>query len=108
MTKSYMVKEKLHEAAPMEPPKRLKKKAEKEHRLNFRPMGEDADERYEQEIDSNVMSINFDVLKELGEIASGDPVFCGGCRAVLNSNSVLLDRDQLKKLKAGEALDPIV
>lgn len=69
-------------------------------RAHFVPVGEDAVERYEQEIDSNVMSINFNVLKELGNIASGDAVFCGKCQTAFNIHSVLLGREEIKKLRA--------
>ncbi len=95
VTKSVKEERKLGAPAVQ---KRKKKMVEKD-RASFRPVGEDADERYEQEIDSNVMSINFDVLKELGGIASGDVVFCEKCNAAFNAHSRLLDRKEIEEKK---------
>ncbi|CAI2385496.1 unnamed protein product [Moneuplotes crassus] len=60
----------------------LKKKAVKE-RINRQGRV------FKAEVDTNVMSIDLKVLKDDGNIASGDPVFCEGCRAVLNIHSKL-------------------
>ena len=94
VTKSIMLEQKESK------PKKMKKKEREMARAHFVPVGEDAIERYEQEIDSNVMSINFNVLKELGSIASGDAVFCGKCQSAFNIHSVLLSRKEVQELKA--------
>jgi hypothetical protein len=42
-------------------------------------------------IDSNVMAIKFNVLAELKELHTGDPVVCTNqkCTAILNSRSII-------------------
>ncbi|CAI2383029.1 unnamed protein product [Moneuplotes crassus] len=42
---------------------------------------------FKGEVDTNVMSIDLKVLKSDGHIASGDPIFCEACNAVLNIHS---------------------
>ena len=75
------------------PQKKYDFKAHKE----FKPIGDDFRDRYEQEIDSNVMSVKFNMLKDLGVVASGDPVICKGCGAIFNKFSKLLNSDGAKK-----------
>lgn len=98
--KAFVTKSIFESKEKAAPPKKMKKKEREMARAHFVPVGEDAVERYEQEIDSNVMSINFNVLKELGNIASGDAVFCGKCQTAFNIHSVLLGREEIKKLRA--------
>ena len=43
---------------------------------------------YRQEVDTNVVAINFSVLKEKGELATGDPIFCKQCQALFSMYSV--------------------
>ena len=76
----------------VEAPKKMKKRQLK-GKKSFRPRGADFRERYEQEIDSNVMSIRFNVLNELSEVASGDPTLCSQCGAIFNKFSKL-QKDQ--------------
>ena len=38
------------------------------------------------------MCIKFNVLKELGIIASGDPILCKECGACFNKHSILVKR----------------
>ncbi len=45
--------------------------------------------KHKQEVDTNVLSINLSVLKDKTALATGDPVFCGKCKAVFNTNSKL-------------------
>ncbi len=45
--------------------------------------------RYEQEVDTNVLSLNMSVLKDKAQIATGDPVICGKCKAMFNIHSKL-------------------
>ena len=66
---------------------------------DFKPIGEDVQDIYEKEIDSNVMSIRFNVLKETGEIASGDPIICKECGSIFNKFSKLIDQKALDDLK---------
>lgn len=40
--------------------------------------------RFEQEIDTNVFSINMSTLKHGSELATGDPIFCKTCNAAFN------------------------
>ena len=40
--------------------------------------------RFEQEIDTNVFSINMSTLKHGPELATGDPIFCKSCNAAFN------------------------
>ena len=44
---------------------------------------------YEQEVDSNVLTIQFEFLKDKVGYATGDPYICKGCEAFLNQYSVL-------------------
>ena len=39
------------------------------------------------------MCIKFNVLKELGVIASGDPILCQECGACFNKHSILYQKD---------------
>ena len=43
------------------------------------------------------MSVKFNMLKDLGVVASGDPVICKGCGAIFNKFSKLLNSDGAKK-----------
>ena len=44
---------------------------------------------YKQEVDTNIVAVNFSVLKEQGELATGDPLFCERCKALFSKFSVL-------------------
>eukprot|EP00347_Sterkiella_histriomuscorum_P018210 403346370 len=50
--------------------------------------------KYKQEVDTNVFKISMECLKDQGELATGDPVFCGSCQAVLNKHSKIEDVKQ--------------
>jgi len=43
--------------------------------------------RKKKEVDTNVVSINFDILKDKSALATGDPVFCTNCKAIFNMYS---------------------
>ena len=45
--------------------------------------------KFKCEVDTNVMSIKLNTLKEEADYATGDPVVCSGCSAVFNINSKL-------------------
>jgi hypothetical protein len=45
--------------------------------------------KFKQEIDTNVIKIALNTLKNNAEIATGDPIFCKNCNAILNVNSVV-------------------
>ena len=49
--------------------------------------------KFKQEVDTNVMSINLRVLKEDAQLASGDPIFCEGCRAAFNMYSKIVEEN---------------
>ena len=40
------------------------------------------------------MCIKFNVLKELGVLATGDPVLCKECGAFFNKHSILFSKDE--------------
>jgi hypothetical protein len=42
---------------------------------------------YKQEVDTNVFNINMGTLKNDGEVATGDPIFCQKCSACFNIHS---------------------
>jgi hypothetical protein len=44
---------------------------------------------YEHEIDTNIITLKFNFLKDKVAYATGDPVYCKGCSAVLNKFSKL-------------------
>jgi hypothetical protein len=44
---------------------------------------------YEQEVDTNVVSLNLNVLKDKTQIATGDPILCQKCKAMYNIYSKL-------------------
>jgi len=39
---------------------------------------------FQQEVDTNVFNISMATLKQGSELATGDPVFCGGCQAAFS------------------------
>ena len=43
------------------------------------------------------MSVKFNVLKELGEVASGDPIICQNCGSIFNKFSKLSNSEQLNE-----------
>ena len=43
---------------------------------------------YEHEIDTNILTINFEFLKEKVEYATGDPISCKNCEAIFNKFSI--------------------
>jgi len=45
---------------------------------------------HEQEVDTNVLSLNLSVLKDKTAIATGDPVYCTKCKAMFNVHSTLV------------------
>lgn len=44
---------------------------------------------FRQQVDSNVVDIKLNVLKEETPIATGDPQFCGACRSLLSATSTV-------------------
>lgn len=54
-------------------------------KVNMADFGErNQGRRFEQEIDTNVFSINMSTLKHGSELATGDPIFCKTCNAAFN------------------------
>jgi len=45
--------------------------------------------KYVVEVDTNIMKVPLSVLKNVSEVASGDPELCKACQAVFNKDSVL-------------------
>eukprot|EP00347_Sterkiella_histriomuscorum_P012379 403368807 len=46
---------------------------------------------FKQEVDTNVFNICMGTLKNDGELATGDPIFCKGCGASFNLHSIIVD-----------------
>lgn len=46
--------------------------------------------KFKQTVDTNVVSIGFDVLQEDAQLAAGDPTFCLNCKSVFSKYSKLL------------------
>ena len=68
------------------PPKKSKKQLERRFRKRNR--------KFVQQVDTNIVSVCFDVLEQDAQIAAGGPLFCKKCNCVLNKYS---------KLKTAEA-----
>lgn len=47
--------------------------------------------KYRQEVDTNVFLIKLGCLKDSGEMATGDPVFCSKCQAIFNKHSKITE-----------------
>ena len=76
------------------PQKRMRaRKPKKAAKGRFKRQGR----RFENEIDTNVISLNLKVLKEDAELAAGDPIFCENCNAVFNMYSLIEEKE--KKLE---------
>lgn len=52
--------------------------------------------KFRQEVDTNIVSIRFDVLEQDTQIAAGDAVFCQNCNSVFNKYSILSNPSNLK------------
>ena len=70
-------------------PKKAKKQLEQRYRKRNR--------RFVQQVDTNIVSICFDVLEEDAQVAAGDPVFCKKCNCVLNKYSKLKTAEEEKE-----------
>jgi hypothetical protein len=60
-----------------------------------------AGRKYEQEVDTNVLSLNLSVLKDQTQIATGDPVPCAQCKAIFNMHSKLEKDSTTQKQRWG-------
>ena len=47
--------------------------------------------RFREEIDTNVVGVDFNIINEDAQLAAGDPVFCTECGAVFSKWSTLVD-----------------
>ena len=47
--------------------------------------------KHRQEVDTNIFKISMECLKDSGELATGDPICCTNCQAVLNKHSKIED-----------------
>lgn len=45
--------------------------------------------RFIQEVDTNIVSIGFDILEQNAQLAAGDATFCQKCNSVFNKHSIL-------------------
>lgn len=43
--------------------------------------------KHRQEVDTNVFQVSMSCLKDQGELATGDPLFCENCQAIFNKHS---------------------
>ena len=50
--------------------------------------------RFREEIDTNVVGIDFSIINEDAQLAAGDPVFCSDCGAVFSKWSALVDMER--------------
>lgn len=75
--KKKEIKSKNESKAQSQKPKMKEKNKEKEKKV------------YQQEIDTNVISIRFNFLKEKVPYATGDSYSCNGCKSILNIYSKL-------------------
>ena len=50
-------------------------------------------QRFQQQVDTNLVTISLGTLKDVADIATGDAVFCTKCRAALSVISVLYDHE---------------
>ena len=61
-----------------------------------------ADRFHDEEVDTNVLAVKFDVLQRPAHMHTGDPIFCknDACRAVFSKTSVLkpLEENSTKKV----------
>lgn len=48
---------------------------------------------YKQQVDSNVVDVPLNILKEETPIATGDPQFCGVCRSLLSATSTVVKQE---------------
>ncbi|KRX07681.1 hypothetical protein PPERSA_11230 [Pseudocohnilembus persalinus] len=52
----------------------------------------------EEDLDTNVIALEFDILKNTNNIAMGDPVQCEKCQAILNKYSKILNAQQFLEI----------
>ena len=55
--------------------------------------------KFRQQVDTNIVSIPFDVLNQEAKIAAGDAVFCEKCSSVFNKHSKLTNPCDLQVIK---------
>jgi hypothetical protein len=72
--------------------------------------------KFKQTVDTNVVSIGFDVLQEDAQLAAGDPTFCHNCKSVFSKYSKLLkpgedheekEDEKAEEDEAGNKLSPL-
>ena len=56
--------------------------------------------KFRQTVDTNIVSIGFNILEEDAQLAAGDAIFCMNCKSVFNKYSRLCDPSDEKALKA--------
>eukprot|EP00826_Nyctotherus_ovalis_P001723 TRINITY_DN102_c0_g1_i1.p1 TRINITY_DN102_c0_g1~~TRINITY_DN102_c0_g1_i1.p1 ORF type:complete len:608 (-),score=168.84 TRINITY_DN102_c0_g1_i1:19-1842(-) len=80
--------------APVDPNNPIKKPGRR------RKTGKEGEEhkKHKREIDTNVVGLNFSVLKDKTAVATGDPVFCAECKAMLNAHSKLTKNEAGKQI----------
>lgn len=61
--------------------------------------------KFKQQVDTNIVSIGFDVLEQDAQIAAGDPVFCKKCNAVLSMYSKIKTAEEEKAERADKPED---
>lgn len=61
-----------------------------------RELNNDKKLEYEHEVDTNILSLKFEFLKDKFEFATGDPILCN-CEAILNLHSALIPIENSNK-----------
>ena len=58
--------------------------------------------RFREEVDTNVVGIDFKIIEEDAQLAAGDPVFCSECRAVFSMHSALKEKEVEQRMDSEE------
>lgn len=86
---SIFSSKKSKEAPPMQAASKPSTMARRKHSAPEKKSSSKSKKRHRQEVDTNVIAFNLSVLKDKTEIATGDAVVCGKCKAMFNVHSQL-------------------
>lgn len=73
-----------------------RKQMEKNKKIKKFSRAKPRNRKFRQEVDTNIVSIEFDVLDQDAQIAAGDAVFCQNCNTVFNKYSTLSNSKNLR------------
>eukprot|EP01022_Parablepharisma_sp_SALTPOND_P019152 TRINITY_DN3238_c0_g1_i1.p1 TRINITY_DN3238_c0_g1~~TRINITY_DN3238_c0_g1_i1.p1 ORF type:complete len:731 (+),score=92.14 TRINITY_DN3238_c0_g1_i1:5000-7192(+) len=105
-TSAFSKRGKAMEPLPKKPPPVAKKPA-----LPL-PLSADKESkgvRHKRQVDTNVISLNLSVLKDKTNIATGDPIICLQCKAMLNIHSKIetVEGQQVWKCEFCNSVNPV-